>query len=304
MRVPHKLALLVALPVLAACPLTTSSDDDPDPASPDALVGFWQYTIPGDVESTIYFGGDGTIQVLDAEFGDQSCDAVSGTWTAADGVISYSVLESDGSTSTGTTTYLIEGNTLTLSLGTDDEEVFTDFEGPMPTCADYGWPTLVVFEATLGGVVYDFTDPGPNPVEESGASIGAMAASGNLTLRGRIGGSAFPCPSCQELTVELMGEGPTLTIVPGTYVGVGTVGPGDTGTALVTYTTSLVVTTDPSQRFTSDGLDSTGNEMGSVVVTVTLVEEDRIAGTVETVMWRGDGLESLSGTGRFELRYD
>lgn len=305
MHVLRKLALLLVLPALVACPLS-STDDDPDPASPDALVGFWQYTIQGDVETTLRFSNDGTFRVLDAFVGAGRCDTEGGWWEAAEGVITYGVTEVNGepASESGTVPYAISGNTLTLDPGNADEEVFGRADGPMPTCGDYGFPSLVVFEATIGGVFYDFTDPGPNPVNELGMSLGALAQTGALDLTGRIGGSAYPCPSCQTLQMTLLGGGSSGTIVPGTYVRGGTVGPGDAGDALIVYTTSVAVQVDPSQVFWS-GLDAvTGSQEGSVTVTVTVVEENRIAGTFETTMWSGDMLTSLTASGRFDLRYD
>ena len=305
MRVIRKLALLLTLPVLAACPLSTT-DDDPEPSSPDALVGVWQGTIPGEVQLTIRFGGDGILQVVDAFLDEERCVTQNGYWTAADGVITYGITEENGqpSTETGTVPYAISGNTLTINAATPDEEVLSRFGGPMPVCGDYGWPSLVAFEAILGGVSLDFTRPGPNPVEATGMSIGAIAEAGNIELRGRIGGSAYPCPDCEELQIVLNGTGPTAEIVPGTYVRVGTAGPGDAGDALVVYSGTVIPTPDPSQVFWSDGSDASGNEQGSVTVIVTVVEESRIAGSFDVVLWNGDGTASRSGTGEFDIRYD
>ncbi|MGB1778355.1 MAG: hypothetical protein ACPHQP_02255, partial [Longimicrobiales bacterium] len=78
-----------------ACP-SSSTDDDPEPASPDALVGFWQYTIQGDVETTLRFSNDGTFRVLDVFVGAGRCETEGGGWEAADGVITYGVTEVNG----------------------------------------------------------------------------------------------------------------------------------------------------------------------------------------------------------------
>ncbi len=261
MYVLRKPALSLVLPTLVACP-SSSTDDDPEPASPDALVGFWQYTIQGDVETTLRFSNDGTFRVLDVFVGAGRCETEGGGWEAADGVITYGVTEVNGE------------------------------------------PASESGEATMGGVLYDVTEHGPNPVSELGMSLGELAATGSLDLTGRIGGSAYPCPSCQTLQMTLLGGGSTGTIVPGRYVRVGTVGPGDAGDASIVSTTSVAVQTAPSQVFWSDLGDVTGSQEVSVSVTVTVVEENGIAGTFETTMWSGDMLTSVAASGRFDIRYD
>lgn len=208
------LPVLVILP-LAACPFGPS-DDEPDPAAPEALIGVWQYTISGDVESTIEFRSGGTWTVVDADFAGERCVSESGTWSAADGVLSVVVEDRDGaavSPESETVDYEISGSTLTTYYADGDSETWSRAD-VMKSCADYPWPVYQM-TAVIDGVPYDFSST-PFFVEgelEAGIPAGSLYFGGWGDIPAG-GGSA--CVSCRVLEFQL--EATTGgAIVPGTY---------------------------------------------------------------------------------------
>lgn len=133
-RLPVLLAFAVSL---AACPFGPS-----DSGSPDALIGVWQYTIAGDVESTIEFRADGTWMVVDADLAWERCGSESGTWSASDAVLSVVVERRDGVSvppESETVDYEISGSTLTTYYADGDSETWSRAD-VMKSCADYPWP--------------------------------------------------------------------------------------------------------------------------------------------------------------------
>jgi len=126
---------------LSACTVTGLSDEDRD-----ALVGLWQHTTPGELQLSIEILDDGTWNEVDADLGAQECSTARGVWTEAAGVITATETERNGVPVSGAVEvfpYTVSGNTLTFDPTGDEPEAFSAIDA-LPTCSDYGWPTLTM----------------------------------------------------------------------------------------------------------------------------------------------------------------
>ena len=297
MRLPQKLAGLLILSALAGCPF--SSTDDPSPDSPEALFGIWQGLVEGNVETTLRFLDDGSLEVLDAFIDETRCRTASGWWEVADGGFSYSVTFPAGGGDQGSGVYQISGNTLTLEYANGETEVLTRFDGPMPICADYGWPTLQVFDVEVDGVPFDLTNPGPDPLLGLDISLSDIIASGDLwVVASDVGLGDGDCTNCRAMSIHIQSSTGPLTLGTYTYDGP----PGADGYADIGYSCCQGFSSPESGQFGSGGIDPVSGEEGSATVTLTVLEPYRIAGTFSGVLHAGAA--TVRVTGQFEIRYD
>ena len=195
----------------AGCPLGTETEGDE--ASADALVGIWRVTVPQEYESTLELFANGTFEVIDAEFGSQTCSTESGVWGAEGGVISATVTLINGQavSESEEVPYELSGNTLTLNYVGDEPEVLVRADA-MPTCADYGWPSFVS-SAVIDGVPFEANSNPPVVVLQDAIDAGFLSISGWHDPAGPDMG----CPSgCGVLELEIFNELAT-PLTTGTY---------------------------------------------------------------------------------------
>ena len=293
-----RLLLLVALTGAAACPFGIG-DDDPANDSPEALIGVWQYTIPGEVESTLEFKTDGTWFVVDADLGGQTCRTAGGSWAVNEpGTLTAQNRTENGrpvSEPVDETPYTLRDGVLTLSYPGEETETWYRAD-TMARCADYGWPTFTMTGEIDGVPFASNTNP---PV----LAIPEAIAGGSFLLSGWYdpAGPDAGCPSgCTVLDLALTNlEGP---LVPGSY----TVDYGNGAARFAVATLRPDYPVSDLQYVTDEGQLSAQPWTGSV--TLTTVTDSEVEGTFDFVLYNGRALPPYPSVnvanGYFRLAYD
>ncbi|MDG2283582.1 MAG: hypothetical protein P8L45_10700 [Longimicrobiales bacterium] len=202
---------LIPMLGLGACSETTG----PNPLPADALIGIWEYEVPGVTEVTIEIEDGGTWSSIEADLVNRVCDTAAGVWSATDGVLTTQTTERYGgpvSEPAEQTPYTRSGSTLTLTPPGEASNTYA-LGGSFPVCSDYGWAKIVLF-AELDGVMTEFSDPYDAQINlETSTADGTVSVAGLLDPEGL---GSEQCTACSWLLIDLYHE-LGVALYPGTY---------------------------------------------------------------------------------------
>lgn len=144
--------VLMVLAGGGACGGTTQPEEE----SLD-LVGTWQATVPGQVERSYRISAQGEIEIVDADFADESCQTTRGTWSLAGDELTVAVASVNSVPSGGQLTYVVSGTSGSPTLASGGEADQLVPLARMTSCVDYGWGSWVgTVRATIDGDVQSF----------------------------------------------------------------------------------------------------------------------------------------------------
>ena len=208
--------LLVTLGVLLGATACEKIDTGPDPDSTEALYGFWRHTGVGVLERTIEFFPDGTLFQVEANWRENTCGSAAGMWSVdAPGVLTIQYTARDGapvSEAALALPYFIDSSRLGITFPTSfGPEMHAQLQATMPTCADYGWMSMLM-SADVDGATTDFSWTGFYDVDlESGVGTGFLPIIGYYDPNAVASGPL--CGTCDVLNIDLFHElGVALTL--------------------------------------------------------------------------------------------
>ncbi len=176
------MALLV-LGILAAGISGCEADDDSEDTG-GGVIGIWRRTdvVNGStvLQETVELVAGGTINLVSADFVNQECFSVEGTWTMSGDSITTVVMGEQY-----TSTVVISGGNMVVTESNGTPVTYSRVSA-MPTCDDYGfggndnWDGT--FLATVGGTVIDFSSNLYVETDQNMMGVGGFNGTKNMAF--------------------------------------------------------------------------------------------------------------------------